>query len=67
MLNTDQETMAARLMLAGALICGIIGLVAGMADYTWKLGSVGWFTGGGLVAIIALAMLVDARDRRAPG
>ena len=67
MLDTDQETMAARLMLVGALICGILGLVVGIIDLTWKLGSVGWFTGGGLLAIIALAMLVDARERRAPG
>ena len=59
--------MAARLMLVGAMICGIIGVAAGMADFIWKLGSVGWFAEGGLLAIIALSMLVDVRDRRAAG
>jgi hypothetical protein len=54
-------------MLVGAMICGIIGVAAGMADFIWKLGSVGWFAGGGLLAIIALSMLVDVRDRRAAG
>ena len=67
MINVDQETMAARLMLVGAMICGIIGIAAGMADLIWKLGSVGWFAGGGLLAIIALSMLVDVRDRRTAG
>jgi len=59
--------MAARLMLAGALVCGLLGLFVGLADLAWKLGTVGWFTGGGLLGIIALSMLVDARDRRSAG
>ena len=64
MLTPDQETMAARIMLVGALICGVFGLIVGMADLFWKLGSVGWFTGGTLLALIAIAMLIDARNRR---
>jgi len=47
--------------IAGALgfVCGVLGLLAGLTDHLWKLGPIGWFTGGGLLALIALVVLVD--------
>ena len=47
--------------IAGALgfVCGVIGLLAGLTDQFWKLEPIGWFTGGGLLAVIALVVLVD--------
>ncbi len=49
----------ARLLMLGALACGVIGLVAGLGDYTWKLGVTGWFTGGTLLAVLSLVGLGD--------
>lgn len=46
-------------MLLGALVCGVIGLVAGFAGMTWKLGASGWFSGGILLAVIAIAVLAN--------
>ncbi len=48
-----------RLSLALAVVCGIIGLVAGMTGHNWKLGPIGWFTGGTLLAAIALFGLIE--------
>ena len=53
------RTNLARLMLTGALACGLVGLVIGVVDRTWKLGVTGWFTGGTLLALIAIGLLVD--------
>ena len=49
----------ARLMMLGALACGVIGVVIGLVDRVWKLGVTGWFTGGILLAILALVVLAD--------
>lgn len=54
-----KRTLIARLGAALGFVCGLIGLLAGLTDHTWKLGSIGWFTGGGLLTIIALFILVD--------
>ena len=54
-----KRTTIARLAGALAFVCGVIGLLAGLTDHTWKLGATGWFTGGGLLALIALVVLVD--------
>ena len=51
--------MLPRLMMLGALACGVVGLVIGLADRMWKLGVTGWFTGGTLLAILALVVLAD--------
>ena len=51
--------MLARLIMLGALVCGVLGLVAGLADRAWKLGVTGWFTGGTLLAVLALVVLAD--------
>jgi peptidoglycan biosynthesis protein MviN/MurJ (putative lipid II flippase) len=58
------RTSFARLMLTGALACGLVGLVIGVVDRTWKLGVTGWFTGGTLLALIAIGLLVDETMRR---
>lgn len=54
-----KRTLIARLGAALGFVCGLIGLLAGLTDHTWKLGSIGWFTGGGLLTMIALFLLVD--------
>lgn len=54
-----KRTLIARFGAALGFVCGLIGLLAGLTDHTWKLGAIGWFTGGGLLAIIALFILVD--------
>ena len=59
MLTGTGQVWLARLMIIGAMSCGIIGLTIGLIDRTWKLGVTGWFTGGTLLAVIAIAVLVD--------
>ena len=49
----------ARLMMLASLASGIVGLVIGIADRSWKLGVTGWFTGGILLAVLALVVLAD--------
>lgn len=49
----------ARLMMLGALACGAIGLTAGLIDRMWKLGPIGWFTGGTLLTVLSLVILAD--------
>jgi cytosine/uracil/thiamine/allantoin permease len=56
--GTKRTTMA-RIAVALSFVCGIIGLLAGLTDHTWKLWSVGWFTGGMLLALIAVFILLD--------
>lgn len=57
-MNAMQKVLA-RVLIALAFVCGLIGLVAGLTTHMWKLGATGWFTGGGLLALIGLFMLVD--------
>ena len=50
----------ARLFGVGCLALGIIGLIVGFSDgLVWKLGVVGWFTGGTLLGVVALLLLAD--------
>ena len=58
MLSTIQ-TWLARLLMLVAFACGVVGLIAGLIDRQWKLGATGWFTGGTLLAVIALVILAD--------
>jgi hypothetical protein len=51
--------MAARGAAALAFLCGVLGLLAGMTERTWKLGPFGWFTGGALLTLLALFTLID--------
>lgn len=54
-----KRTLIARLGAVLGFVCGVIGLLAGLTDHSWKLGTIGWFTGGGLLTLIALFILVD--------
>ena len=49
----------ARLFMTGCLALGIIGLIVGLTDKVWKLGVVGWFTGGTLLGIVAIIIILD--------
>ena len=51
--------MTARLFMTACLALGIIGLIAGFNDKVWKLGVVGWFTGGTLLGIVAIIIILD--------
>ena len=53
------RTMLAHLIGLAALTCGIIGLIAGLVNREWILGSTGWFTGGSLVALLAIKLVLD--------
>ena len=59
-MNMDEpKVIIAKLIMLVALACGIIGLVVGLSDKAWKLGVVGWFTGGTLAAVLAIVVLAD--------
>ena len=55
------DCMRSIVRIAGALglVCGIIGFLAGLTGHTWKFGPEGWFVGGGLLAVLALLVLVE--------
>lgn len=54
-----KRILVGRVGAALGFVCGVIGLVAGLADYTWKLSSLGWFTGGSLLTLLALFAVLD--------
>ncbi len=60
MLSSERKIRIARIFGAGAFLCGVIGLVAGLAEREWLLAVTGWFTGGTLLAVLAGLLLVDA-------
>ena len=49
----------ARLLMLGAIACGIVGLIIGIVDREWKLGVTGWFSGGTLLAVLSVVVLAD--------
>ncbi len=49
----------ARLFTLGAFACGVIGLIVGIIEREWRLSVTGWFTGGILLAVLALTLLAD--------
>lgn len=55
----EKRTIAARIGAALGFLCGVIGLLAGLTQHVWKLGPLGWFTGGTLLALLAVYALVD--------
>jgi hypothetical protein len=59
MMKAESKVLLARLIMLAALACGIIGLIAGFAEKSWKLGATGWFTGGTLAAVLAIVVLAD--------
>ena len=50
----------ARLFVVVAFASGVIGLVVGVIEREWRLGVTGWFSGGTLLALLAVALLADA-------
>ncbi len=55
----EKRTMVARICAALGFLCGVIGLLAGLTQHVWKLGPLGWFTGGALLTLLAVYALVD--------
>ena len=55
----DMKITMARVIMVLAVACGVIGIIAGLADKSWKLEPIGWFTGGTLLAVLSLVMLAD--------
>lgn len=55
----EKRTMGARIAAGLGFLCGVIGLVAGLTGQAYKLGPAGWFTGGTLLALLAVYALVD--------
>ena len=49
----------ARLAGLACIALGVIGLVAGFIDKEWELGVIGWFTGGTLLGVVALILMLD--------
>ncbi len=49
----------ARMFAVGCIALGIIGLIVGFSDRTWELGTVGYFTGGTLLGVVALIFMAD--------
>ena len=56
----NKRTLVARTAALLGVACGVIGLIAGLTEQTWRLGSIGWFTGGGLLLLSALYVILDA-------
>ncbi len=53
------RTWLARGCALGCIVLGIIGLIVGFSDRIWQLGTVGWFTGGTLLGVVAMILLLD--------
>lgn len=54
-----KRTTIARIAAAVGFVCGLLGLLGGLTQHVWKFGSTGWFTGGALLMLIAVFVLVD--------
>ena len=53
------RTWVARLCGLACVSLGVIGLIVGFTDKVWRLGEQGYFTGGALLGIVALILLMD--------
>ena len=66
-----KRTRIARIGAAIGFVCGVLGLLAGLTNHTWKFGPEGWFEGGILLTLIAMFVHLDGmfafqKDRMAP-
>jgi bacteriorhodopsin len=55
----EKRTMVARVGATLGVLCGVIGLLAGLTQHSWILGPWGWFAGGSLLTLLAVYALVD--------
>ena len=53
------RTWLARGCALACISLGVIGLIVGFSDKIWKLGAIGWFTGGTLLGVVAMILLLD--------
>ena len=60
MADGQSGNIMARGAAALAVVCGLIGLAAGLQDRVWKLTPTGWFAGGSLLALLAVFLVLDA-------
>jgi hypothetical protein len=60
MLPSTLQLRIVRVLWAGAFLAGSIGLVAGLLNRSFRLGTLNWFWGGSLLAFLAIALLLDA-------
>ena len=58
-MQCDCMRIIVRIVGALGLVCGIIGLLAGLTGHAWKLEPMGWFAGGGLLVLLALLVLAE--------
>ena len=59
MSSATWRTWLARLFGLACIALGIIGLIVGFSDRVWQLGTVGWFTGGTLLGVVAIILILD--------
>ena len=59
-MSSERKIQVARFFGVVAFGCGLIGLVVGLIEREWRMGVTGWFTGGTLLAALAMVLLVDA-------
>ena len=53
------RSQLARLFGLAALGCGIVGLLIGIIERQWRLGVTGWLTGGILLALLGIMLILD--------
>ena len=54
-----KRTLSARISALLSFLCGLFGLFIGLTDRNWKLGVIGWFAGGTVLAVLAVFLLID--------
>ncbi len=59
MLAGQKRIFVARMFSLLGFLCGVLGLLAGVLQRTWELGSLGWFAGGALLELIAIFVFLD--------
>jgi hypothetical protein len=54
-----KRTTIARIGTGAGFVCGVLGVLGSLTNHAWKLGPVGWFEGGILLAVIAIFVQLD--------